>query len=304
LEGTEKLALDNDEDRRIQAHAFYVLGMLTNNQGEHRIARAAVEKAIPIYRKLGDSKRLARSLIVHGTASAFSGDLNVASASVQEGVNICRQMDYKRELAWALSALAGLNFQIQGHAAEKETNAYLEESLAAAQESGDPSAYVYSKELLARQAFHRGDIAEARKYAEDVLTHRQETGDTLGYSGYKSSIAHALREIGNLNDALALYRETIVAWQKIGHRGAIAHQLECFGFIAKAQEQGECATKLLGAAEALRETCGAVMTPQERINYDEEVAGLRAGMDEITFASLWLEGRSMTMEQAIQLALS
>ena len=304
LEGAEKLSLDNDDDKQIQARGFYVLGMLTNNQGEHRLAREAVEKAIPVYRKMGHSKQLARSLVVHGTASAFAGDLNAASISIQESVNICRQLGYKWELAWALSALAGLTFQTQGRAAEKELDAYLEESLTAAQESGDPSTYVYLRELLARQAFQRGDIAEARRYAEDVLTHRYETGDTLGYNGYKSGIAHSLREIGSLEEALALYRETIIAWQKIGHRGAISHQLECFAFIAKAQEQGERATKLLGAAEVLREVCGAVMTPQERIHYDAELAGLRMGMDETTFASLWLEGRSMTMEQAIQLALS
>ena len=60
------------------------------------------------------------------------------------------------------------------------------------------------------------------------------------------------RQLGNFEEALALYRETIPDWQEIGHRGAVAHQLECFAFIAKAQEQGERAVKLMSAAEALR----------------------------------------------------
>ena len=86
-------------------------------------------------------------------------------------------------------------------------------------------------------------------------------------------------------------------------RSAVAHQLECFAFIAKAQEQGERAVKLLGSAEALREASNSARTPQERIEYDRELAGLRAGMDEKTFDLLWEEGRSMNMEQAIELAL-
>jgi len=58
----------------------------------------------------------------------------------------------------------------------------------------------------------------------------------------------------------------------------------------------------LSAAETLREASNSPMTPQERVEYDNEVASLRVGMDEQTFVSLWAEGRSMTMEQAIEYA--
>ena len=40
------------------------------------------------------------------------------------------------------------------------------------------------------------------------------------------------------------------------------------------------------------------------MEYEREVTDLKANMDEKVFASLWAEGRSMTMEQAIQLALN
>jgi hypothetical protein len=116
-------------------------------------------------------------------------------------------------------------------------------------------------------------------------------------------MAHVARRMGNFQEALALYHETLPEWQEIGHRGAVAHQLECFGFIAKAQEQGERAVKLLSAAEALRTASKSPRTPQEGIEYDREVAGLRAGMDEKEFDLLWEEGKSMTMEQAVDFAL-
>ena len=65
----------------------------------------------------------------------------------------------------------------------------------------------------------------------------------------------------------------------------------------------EKATKLLGAAEALRQKIEIDMTPPERDEYDKEVADLKANMDEKEFASLWTEGRSMTMDDAIELAV-
>ena len=61
--------------------------------------------------------------------------------------------------------------------------------------------------------------------------------------------------------------------------------------------------RLLGAAEALRQASNSARTPKERIEYDQEVAGLRAGLDEETFDLLWAEGQSMNMEQAVEFAM-
>ncbi|HVF26176.1 MAG TPA: hypothetical protein VNA23_09820 [Anaerolineales bacterium] len=69
------------------------------------------------------------------------------------------------------------------------------------------------------------------------------------------------------------------------------------------QEQGERAVKLISTAGALREASNSQMTPQVRVEYDNEVASMRTGMDEKTFVSLCAAGRAMTMEQAIEYAL-
>jgi hypothetical protein len=74
-------------------------------------------------------------------------------------------------------------------------------------------------------------------------------------------------------------------------------------FIAKASEQGERAVKLMSAAEALRQASNSPRTPQEHMEYDRELASLRAGMDERTFDLLWAEGWTMGMDQAIDFAL-
>jgi hypothetical protein len=60
---------------------------------------------------------------------------------------------------------------------------------------------------------------------------------------------------------------------------------------------------LLGAADGLREKINIAMTPLERVEYDREVADLKANMNEKEFTSFWAEGRSMTTERAIQFAI-
>ena len=73
---------------------------------------------------------------------------------------------------------------------------------------------------------------------------------------------------------------------KIGHRVAIAHELECFAFIAKTQEEDERAARLFGASEVLREKINIPMTPFEHVEYEREVNDLRANMDEARFLKL------------------
>jgi hypothetical protein len=102
---------------------------------------------------------------------------------------------------------------------------------------------------------------------------------------------------------VALYSKTLPGWQELGHRAALAHELECFAFIAVAQAQPQRAARLLGRAEALRESIDSPMRASEHAEYDQNVSALRAQMDDSAFAAAWAEGRAMMMEQAIALAL-
>ena len=103
----------------------------------------------------------------------------------------------------------------------------------------------------------------------------------------KSEFAHVLRYEGNYVEAIPAYHETIKEWQRMGHRSAVAHQLECLAFIAKSLEQVEKATKLFGAAEALRQKIESDMAPHEREEYEKEVSDLKANVDGKEFVSLW-----------------
>ena len=299
----EALSLTGPTMDSARAQAYSALAMLSINHGEHQKGQAAARKGVALERKLDHPLQLARALHFLGMSSAFSGDVTEAFQSLHESEAICRKFGYKDELASVLQSLAYATMEIHGSQAAEQLQSYMEESLALSQGSPDPEAAVRTEGILAKLAFYRGDLTEARKHADLMLDLHREMGDQLSVTGHQSGMAHVARQLGNFEEALALYRETLRDWQKIGHRGAVAHQLECFAFIAKAQEQGERAVKLIGAAEALRETSHSPITPQERVEYDNEVASLRAGMDEKTFLSLWAEGRAMTMQQAIEFAL-
>src|SRR4029079_15496757 len=59
--------------------------------------------------------------------------------------------------------------------------------------------------------------------------------------------------------AEALYPETIDGWVHLGHRGAVANQLENIAYLAIDRNRPERAARLLGAAEAVRGAGDAAM---------------------------------------------
>ena len=81
------------------------------------------------------------------------------------------------------------------------------------------------------------DMAKAEKY----LLLSSEANDKLGDQRLRattcSMLAHLYRNEGRLNKAMALYRQTILAWQEQGHQSAVAHQLECLAYIDIAGQQ-------------------------------------------------------------------
>jgi hypothetical protein len=289
---------------RTRARAYTALAMLSVNRGDHHAAQTAARQAADLARQADDPLQLARALDFLGLSSGFLGDATLAFEALRESEALCRKFGYKDDLASVLLSLAYMTMEIHGLEAAEQLQSYMEESLALSQGSVDPEAAVRTEGILARLAFYRGELGEARKHADLMLDLHREMGDQLAVTDHQSGMAHIARQMGNYQQALALYRETLPDWQKIGHRGAVAHQLECFAFIARAQEQGERAVKLMSAAEALRQSSSSARTPQEQIEYDREVASLRAGMDEKTFDLLWADGRSMSMDQAIDFAMS
>ena len=299
----DALSLAGPNIDQTRAQAYTALAMLSVNRGDHHTGQTAAKQGVALARQLDDKLTLVHALNFLGFSSTFLGDVTLAFDSLHESEDICRKLGYREELANVLQALAYVTMEVHGPEAAEQLQSYMEESLALSQGSVDLEAAVRTEGILARLAFYRGDLPEARKHADRMLDLHKGMGDQLGTTAHQSAMAHAARQLDNFEEALALYRETIQEWQEIGHRGAVAHQLECFAFIAKAQEQGERAVKLMSAAEALREASNSPMTPQERIEYANEVASLRSGIDEKTFVSLWAEGRSMTMEQAIEYAL-
>jgi predicted ATPase/class 3 adenylate cyclase len=283
------------------ARILYAQSMTSLGTGDiHHVIEWLME-AIALSRLTGDKQILGYSLGMYYTASTFI-NAPEAEEAARESLEI---FNHEGEDPMGLG-MAYLNMArvYSSKGDEIETQKYfgkLREMLHETPRSFEVGLFYLG---MGVDESRRGNYAEAKKIFEEGLALFKGIRYINIQLILASEIGHIERRTGNLTQARSIYRDTIKHWQNFGNRAAIAHQLECFGFLAITDEEPQRAAKLIGAAEAVRERAQSPMAEYEQAEYKAAVAQLQSMLNEAEFHALWKEGRSMTMEQAIELALS
>jgi hypothetical protein len=172
----------------------------------------------------------------------------------------------------------------------------------AARASGNPFARGAAAMAHGRLLGRQGETDAAAERFGYASARFAEIGDERLGLAARSDLGHALRRGGRFADAMAIYRETIGGWVHLGHRGAVANQLENIGYVALETGRPERAAQLLGAAEAIRAAVGASMAMEEGPEYESFVGRLREALDEPTLGAAWDAGRGLSLPAAVALA--
>jgi predicted ATPase/class 3 adenylate cyclase len=287
--------------QKLIGRALFMQGMVGMGAGNMPLTIQVLREAIATSRVTGDRLILGYSLEMYYTATGFIHAPDRDDAA-REGFHIfTHEIEDSFGLGTAYMMMARVAAE-QGNEREKEM--YFEKIRQRMREA--PGSYQVAMFHLGMgmDESARGNYEAARRIFEDGRKIFTRIGSVNFQLVMQSEIGHVERHTGNLRQAKAVYQETIRGWQEVGNRAAIAHQLECFGFLAISNEEPHRAAKLFAAAEALREKAQSPMSDYERIEYDQSIAQLRAMLVGAEFNALWAEGRSLTMEQAIQLALA
>jgi len=290
------------EERQIaRAKALRGLTRLYLSLGDNVKAKRTAEESVAIYRRSKDRRGLSFALVVLAYPLEFLGEREQAEAILKESYSIARAENDVYAMCRSLNILARVILRL--HHDVDSARRYVDESIHLAQQAGLRSQEAQAYEVAARIAFQKKDYDKARNDFKESVRIYQEIEASFNVILEKSNLAHLERRLGNYDEALSYYRETLLGFRDIGQSGAVAHQLECFGFIALAQDQNERALQLLSAATALREKSGTPMTPDEQPSFDEQLKNLRDRMDKIQFDSNWTKGQTLSLEQVIGLAL-
>jgi hypothetical protein len=102
--------------------------------------------------------------------------------------------------------------------------------------------------------------------------------------------------------ARSLSTESLAAFRRFGVTWGIAECLQQLGTVDSQEERFARATRLIAAAERVRQIIGFQLPPIDRVRSDQLVARLRAVLSEDDFTSAWADGLALTLEQAVAYA--
>ena len=275
------------------------LGMLLEGTNDIMLARSILQEAVAIARELGDKHLLGIGLEMYASSSAMIKADDTLAAAL-EGLEIFRELNYNPGMRMAYINLA----RWEGvHGNFQESDKYVALAQASMKAGTLSIQFGFLNLGIGMGTRRQGRFDRAQQFFEEGLWIFKHIGHKGMIAASSSEIAHTYRAMGNFTEAKQIYRETIKVFQDYGNRPAVAHQLECFAMIAVAEEEPQRAAKLFGAAEAIREVTGHKPTDEEQAEEAQFTSRLRTMLTEAEFNALWAEGKSMTMEGAIELAL-
>jgi tetratricopeptide (TPR) repeat protein len=285
----------------LRARALGALAFVYVSLGRERQAYACAEQSIALYRQMDDKIGLASALLVGSIPLESSGKLVEAEAALKEALALAQSAKNPFVSAWILNSLARVTGKLHGDI--QAAMHFIEEAIRLSKDAGLPGQVANAYEMQGFLAAYSGQYEEARALFEKAMFTYQELGAHFNVLLNKSNLAHLERQFGHDQQALEQYRESIIGFRDVGQLGAVAHQLECFGFLAMGHDQNERALKLFAAANTLREKVASPMTSDEQMYFDEQISVLRQKLDAGQFYRIWTNGRALTMEQALELAL-
>jgi predicted ATPase/DNA-binding XRE family transcriptional regulator/Tfp pilus assembly protein PilF len=283
-------------DENSIASALNTLGLVRWKQKDHAGARSLCEQGLALFRELGDQFAVADTLHSLGHITINQGDLEAAQSYLEESLWITQELGNKIGFVEALGDL-GLVAYLQGDYPTAQSR--LEDSLVRFREANLLPGTVSALNRLGDLARCQGDFEKADRLYTDGLSLYREMGDLDEIPSMLHNLGYTALQRGDHAQAMALFKEALSIQHTMGNRAGIAECLMGIAGVLSAQGKAEAGARLLGAAEAMRESVGASLWPANRVEYDRILTRLKSALDEPAFAAAWSAGKALTLEQAI-----
>ncbi len=147
------------------------------------------------------------------------------------------------------------------------------------------------------------DFVRAESLFEAATPQLREARDYIYLAWVNRRLGQLLLRRGELIRATDLLRESLMHnWSVRDYRGTGA-SLAALAAVSITQQKMTHAVTLLGIVDTVIESTRIPLLPYDQQEYERHLTQLRDKLDRPTFMKAWTEGRSMTLEQAVQFAL-
>jgi predicted ATPase/DNA-binding CsgD family transcriptional regulator len=236
-------------------------------------------------------------------ASWLEGDHERATTLAEESLELSRQANDMGSIANSLNTLGTASLWGSGNL--EQARAFYEESLAISREFGSASILRSCLNALALPFLLQGDLERAAALAEESAALSKEAGDTTLLPLPLTWLGRVALLRGDLEQAKALHKESLALSEERGaFRQLTLILLEGLACDAGAEGKAQRGARLFGATEALREAIGFSLEPALHRLEEPYLVGARSQLEESAWTEAWEAGRKMSMEAAVEYALS
>ncbi len=282
-----------------QAWCEAAMAELLRKQGQYSAATAWLERARDRFQALNDEAGVGQVLHIWGSLAAQQTDLDTARARYGDSLAVRRKLRDQSNTAALLSNL-GIVARIRGD--HEEAQALHQQALTLRQKLGDKWAIANSLINLGNVHLDRGDYGAARSQLEEAVGLLREIGDRQAIANALHSLGSVTRGQGDYSASRDRYRESLTILWELRDTWLLAHLLEDIGGLAATQGQPERALQLAAAAATLRVTIGAPLSTAYQDKLDRMLKPSRQMLGEAVAEKSMAQGRTKTLEQAIEYA--
>ena len=296
----DRLSPDTNREPQAYARALNSSGALAYFSGDINYSEECRIEALEIFRKLDDKVGVADCLNGLGNTAISQGNYDSARSYYEESLDIRKTLVDKWGIARILCNL-GLLAYFQ---TDYLRSCYLHvESLALFRELQDDEGICNVLVNFGDVFYCQGEFLKANSLYEESAAIARKSKDQWGLAYAIKGMADVAFDLVDLSLATTLYQECLILYQKGADHVGFPFALESVARFARAQKQMEKATRILGAANALRKSTNSPLPPPNQKNYQLNLSILHQQLESSKFEVAWAEGQVMSQEQVFALAM-
>ncbi len=290
--------LDHDRPRHVQLAGM--LGWFWYSTGLWSEGRRWLEGALDVADPSVTPADRTRALLGVGVLASLQADVPAAMPRLRECVELARTTGDPSREAYAMAYIGVAAGQSGDAAADAPTDA----AMAYFREAGD--LYGLRLTLIVRSTFLllRGDAARALADAEEGVAIARDFGLDRELAIALQVLAAVALASGDLRRARATFAESLAALRRDPSIFWTARALQLIAVVNCRLGEVLPGALLLGAAEATRESIGAGLLAHDRARLEPVLQQARAVVGAEAFEAEWQRGRTLSVEQAVTLALA
>ena len=249
--------------------------------------------------EVGESQM--RVLTAGAMFSYRRGDLDAMKGYADESLGIARGLVDESGTIWPLIFLGLWASELRDHSSSLT---YYGQAIAAARRCGDRylESIVLNNQGVVSEL--EGDRFRAAALFEKALTISRDIGSGDEVALLSLNLADSLMYIGRSEEAAEVAREGLLLARETHSHIALLHGVEIAAVFAERRGDAEAATRLLGAADAIRMETGEVEQRSEAEERKRLELALRDAVGAAGYAQLLAEGQKMSLGKAVEYALA